>query len=143
MIRIVAVGKMKEEWKSLENEFLKRVKKFCKVEIIEIKESKGNSPQEILRKEAEKIEKYLKGFVIVLDEKGKQIDSQKFSDFLKKSEVTFVIGSHLGLHDIIKEKANFLLSLSQLTFSHLLARIILLEQIYRGFCILHNLPYHK
>jgi 23S rRNA (pseudouridine1915-N3)-methyltransferase len=132
MIRIVCVGKIKQEWKPAQEEFIKRLRRFCKLELIEIKEEK-----------AEMVKNYLQGFVIVLDERGKQMSSQEFAKLLDTKDLTFVIGGKEGVSDEVKQKADFILSLSKMTFSHQLARIILLEQIYRGFCIIHNLPYSR
>lgn len=133
MIRIVCIGKIKKEWKNVNDEFFKRINTFTKIEIIELKEEK-----------AKEVEKYVKGFCIVLDEKGKQLTSRDFSKLIKeKDKITFIIGGKEGIEEKIIQKADFILSLSKMTFSHQLARIILLEQIYRAFCIIYNLPYSK
>ncbi len=143
-MRIICIGKLKEEFKILEKEYLKKIKPFTKIEIIEIKEAKGNSAKEILKKEEKEIVPKIKGNIIVLAEEGKLLSSEEFARIVEKSpEITFVIGSSYGISEAIKKKASVLLSLSKMTFSHQLARIILLEQIYRAYCIIKNLPYQR
>ena len=143
-MRIICIGKLKEEFKLLENAYLKKIKPFTKIEIIEIKEAKGNSAKEILKKEEKEIVPKIKGNIIVLVEEGKLLSSEEFARIVEKSpEITFVIGSSYGISEAIKKKASVLLSLSKMTFSHQLARIILLEQIYRAYCIIKNLPYQR
>jgi len=143
-MRIICIGKLKEEFKILEKEYLKKIKPFTKIEIIEIKEAKGNSAKEILKKEEKEIVPKIKGNIIVLVEEGKLLSSEEFARIVEKSpEITFVIGSSYGISEAIKKKASVLLSLSKMTFSHQLARIILLEQIYRAYCIIKNLPYQR
>jgi 23S rRNA (pseudouridine1915-N3)-methyltransferase len=84
------------------------------------------------------------GYCVVLDEKGKQLDSMGFSSLLKsKSRINFFIGGAYGFGDKIKQKANVVVSLSRLTMPHKLAYVVLLEQIYRGFTIISHHPYHK
>jgi 23S rRNA (pseudouridine1915-N3)-methyltransferase len=87
-------------------------------------------------------------YVILLDEKGKNLTSVQFSEFLflilqSQKTVTFVVGAHDGVPDCIKKRADFFLSLSSLTFPHLMARSLLIEQLYRAFQIQHNSPYHR
>ena len=143
-MRIICIGKLKEEFKLLENAYLKKIKPFTKIEIIEIKEAKGNSAKEILKKEEKEIVPKIKGNIIVLAEEGKLLSSEEFARIVEKSpEITFVIGSSYGISEAIKKKASVLLSLSKMTFSHQLARIILLEQIYRAYCTIKNLPYQR
>ena len=85
-----------------------------------------------------------KDYKISLSPNGKKVDSIKFADYLKdKSNISFFIGGAYGLSNDFIQKCDENLSLSDLTFSHKIAKIILSEQIYRGFCILNNHPYHK
>jgi 23S rRNA (pseudouridine1915-N3)-methyltransferase len=87
---------------------------------------------------------YMKGFTVVLDPEGKEMTSEAFSRIFEQEEpVGFFIGGAYGFDDAIKKEATLLLSLSRLTMSHKLARSVLLEQIYRGFTIVNNHPYHK
>ena len=153
-INVVCVGKLKEKYFfEAQNEYLKRLKKFCKLEIIELEESylpQNPSKNEVilaLDKEYEKLTPYLKGQVVVCDLKGKTYDSVQFSKELLKTfdvvdTLTFVIGSSYGLSEKIK-KNNKMISFSMMTFPHHLMRVFLLEQIYRAFCIANNITYHK
>lgn len=157
-IKIVCVGKMKEAYlKDAQKEYLKRLSRFCKVDVIEVDEEKApetaNASQEekIRQKEAERIQKALgkNTTTIALALDGKEMDSVSFSEEIKsfmidgKSDLSFIIGSSTGLDQSIIESAYFRFCLSKLTFPHQLARIILLEQIYRVYKILNNETYHK
>lgn len=154
-IKIVAVGKLKDDFNSLGvSEYMKRIKRFCDVEIKEVQEENfvkmpNNAEIEKIKKlEGDNIEKELTGAVIVLDIQGKQFDSVNLSKeidklFLDNSSLTFVIGGSYGIDDTIKNKAKLRLSFSNLTFPHGLFRVMLLEQIYRSFAIRENTPYHK
>jgi 23S rRNA (pseudouridine1915-N3)-methyltransferase len=134
-IRVIAVGKIDRKLQEIQDYYKSRVKNL---EIIEVK--KGRT----LHEEAERIEKFIKGFAVVLDEKGKQLTSKEFSKFLEKHPfITFVIGGAEGISEELKRKANFLLSLSKLTLQHDIARIVLLEQIFRGKEIIRGSPYHR
>lgn len=148
MIKIICVGKIKEDYlkKGIE-EYKKRITKYSKIEIIELDdESNGN----ILEKERDKILKYIseKDYIITLEINGNTIDSVELSKkiesiYLNYSNITFIIGGSYGLHNDIKNKSNYALSFSKLTFPHQLFRMMLLEQIYRSFKISHNETYHK
>jgi 23S rRNA (pseudouridine1915-N3)-methyltransferase len=90
----------------------------------------------------------LRDFIVVLDEKGKNFSSVEFSKFLRNQKdvgqnITFVIGGPYGLSNGVKSHANLIFSMSKLTFTHQMVRIILLEQIYRGFCIMAGKEYHN
>lgn len=145
MIKIVCLGKIKEKYlNDLINDYQKRINKYHKIEIIELKDIND------IDKEADNILKYInpKDYNVVLDIKGKQIESKELASlidniFLQHSTINFIIGSSDGISDKIKEKANYLLSFSKMTFPHGLFRGILLEQIYRSFKILNNERYHK
>ena len=151
-VNIVCVGNLKEKfWCDAVSEYSKRISKFCNFNIIQIKEENiedKNLIQKALDKEAEQILKYLKGYIVVLDIKGKNFSSEELAktmgDVMQiSSTITFVIGSSFGLSNIVKEKANLKLSFSLLTFPHQLFRVMLVEQIYRVFCIMNNIKYHK
>lgn len=154
-VKVVCVGTLKEDYLlSAQSEYKKRLGKFFKLEIIECPESKFDNPnsaisiQKALQTEAVNIEKHLSGCVIVLDIGGKQYDSVEFAKQISNisqtnSQITFVIGSSYGLSDVVRQKANYLLSFSKFTFPHQLMRIILLEQVYRAGCINNNITYHK
>ena len=118
------------------SEYKKRLSPFCRFDIIELKD-------EGLEKEAAKIEQYLDANCFILDPQGTQMDSGQFSDFLKRREtIKFVIGGPEGIHASIKAKGK-MLSLSRLTFPHELSRLLLIEQIYRAFMIIHKRKYPK
>lgn len=148
MIKIICVGKIKEKfYKEAISEYQKRLSKYTKLEIIEIKDECNN---DILKKEAENIEKYIneKDYIITLEVEGKTIDSVKMAEKIDEtlminSNLVFIIGGSYGLDDTIKKRSNFALSFSKLTFPHQLFRVILLEQIYRSFRIINNESYHK
>ena len=141
-INIVAVGNLKDKFfTDACAEYEKRLRRYCKTEIREITESNE-------KKEALEILNCLKGYVIVLAIEGKNMSSEEFADFIEKktlsaSEFTFVIGGSTGLDDSVKQRADLMLGFGRMTFPHRLARVMLLEQIYRAFGIIHHTAYHK
>ncbi len=151
MIKIICIGKIKEKfYESAIEEYLKRLKKYTKIEIIELNDINNNSNKIILQKERDLIlnKINLKDYIITLEIEGKQLSSIELSKkieetFLTNSDITFIIGGSYGLHNDIKNLSNFKLSFSKLTFPHQLFRVILLEQIYRSFKIMNNETYHK
>lgn len=142
MIRVVCVGKMKDDLRKISEDYLKRIKGFAKIEVVEVNEYKSSNVSESLRKEGERVLGKVDGF-IALDDKGKQLSSEEFSNLVKGGDLAFVIGGHAGLSGEVKSKAKMLLSISRMTLPHQLTRIILLEQVYRAFTIIHKMPYHK
>ena len=157
-IRIIAIGKIKEDYlKEGINEYLKRISKYAKSEIVEVADSslsdKPNQSEieKAINSEGERVFKYLtpSDYVIALDLNKKEMDSVEFSRYLDKkfveggSKLTFIIGGSYGLSKKLKERANDSISLSKMTFLHQMTRLILLEQIYRAFKILNNEIYHK
>ncbi len=151
-IRIICPGKTKQKF--IEEgiaEYTKRLTAFCKLEIIEtadVKLSSSNNIEIVKEKEAEIIRKYLKNdnFLIALDEKGKQYGSIDFAGFIDSYKgirnIDFLIGGVYGLAEELRQKADLLLSFSQMTFTHRMIRMLLVEQIYRSFCILNGKKYH-
>lgn len=157
-LTIVAVGKLKEKYlKEGISEYSKRLSRFCELQVIEVEDEQApenlseSQEMQVKRKEAERIMKKVKegSALVVLDLKGNKLNSERFADKLNsffisgKSHITFVIGGSLGLDDEIIKKSDFRLCLSDMTFPHQLARLILLEQIFRVFKILNNETYHK
>lgn len=157
-ITIISVGKLKEKYlKQAVEEYSKRLQRYCKLDIIELNDEKtpdNASPkeeQQIKEKEGQVILKAIKdnSFVIALDLKGKMLSSEEFASFIQDSNTrgissfTFVIGGSLGLSQEIINRANYKLCFSKMTFPHQLFRVMLLEQIYRGFRIIGGEPYHK
>ena len=142
-INIVCVGKIKEEfYRSAVAEYIKRLSRFAKVEIKELAEGKN------LEEEAESILRAIKGYCFALCIEGRKLSSENLAKEIKKlcdrgEEITFVIGSSCGLANCVKERADFKLSFSDMTFPHQLMRVILSEQIYRAFMINSGSEYHK
>ncbi len=144
MIKIVCVGKIKEKfYRDAIDEYMKRLTRFHKVIIDEVIDSD-------IVKEGKLILNHIsdKDYVIVLDILGKSLNSIEFSSFIDNtliinSNIVFVIGGSDGLNDDVKNRANYSISFSKMTFPHQLFRVILLEQIYRSFKIINNETYHK
>ena len=144
MIKIICVGKIKENYlKDGINDYLKRINKYHKIEIIELNDSN------ILNEETE-ILKHInsKDYLIAMCIEGENISSVDLANkidktFITNPCITFIIGGSDGLTDNIKNKCDYRLSFSKLTYPHGLFRLILLEQIYRSFKILNNETYHK
>ncbi len=151
MIKIICIGHLKEKYLvDACNEYLKRLGKYGKVELIELEDSTIDNQVVALEKEKVSIEKEIssKDFLVVLDIDGQQLDSVEFSEKLNKiminnSNITFLIGSSFGISKDIKDRANMRLSFSKMTFPHQLFRVMLLEQLYRCFKIMNNERYHK
>jgi 23S rRNA (pseudouridine1915-N3)-methyltransferase len=157
-IKLICVGKIKESFfRDAISEYIKRISKFSKVEIIECQDEKtpdnaGDAlNRQIMEKEGERIlSKIAKDdYVITLEILGKELSSielsDKINDILNRgvNSIAFIIGGSLGLSDTVKKRADFKLSFSKMTFPHQLMRVVLLEQIYRSFKIQNNEPYHK
>lgn len=157
-INIVAVGHLKEKYlKEAISEYSKRLTRYCDLEIIEVDDEQApeNLSQaqglQVKKKEAERMLKKMKqgSTLIVLDLKGEQPTSEglatKLDSFMISgaSNLTFILGGSLGLDDELVRMADYRLCMSKMTFPHQLARLILLEQLYRAFKILAGEPYHK
>jgi len=152
-LTLLQIGKTKDKW--LQDgiaEYQKRISAFAKLELIELPDESikhSGYAESVKAKEAITILKYLKpeDYVILLDEKGSLKNSLEFADFLlslsDKSKIVFVIGGVFGVDASIRERANFTMALSSLTFTHRLARLVLCEQIYRALTIINNRNYHK
>ena len=157
-IRLICVGKLKERfYAEAVAEYAKRLGAFCRLEVIELAEERlGENPsaaelEAALNREAEQIEKKLlkDGTIVCLCVEGGQMDSEAFAGLLTRTEnsgrprLSFVIGGSFGLAQKLKDRADLRLSMSIMTFPHHLARVMLLEQIYRGFQIKEGSRYHK
>lgn len=157
-ITVLCVGKCKENyWKEAVCEYAKRLQAYCKPEIIEVADEKtpdGASDTvnaQIKEKEGARLLKQIAGdaYVIALAIDGKKLDSVGFSEYIDRlaltghSHLIFVIGGSLGLDGAVLRRADASISFSDMTFPHQMMRVILLEQIYRGFCISAGRPYHK
>lgn len=157
-ITLITVGKIKEKFfvQAIE-EYSKRLSRYCKLEIIEVADEKTPDhasdavERQIKEKEGERILKALKddSYIIALAIEGKMPDSEQLAAKIDnlgisgQSHITFIIGGSLGLSKAVLQRADEKLSFSAMTFPHQLMRVILLEQIYRSYRIIHHEPYHK
>ena len=157
-ITIICVGKIKEKYlKSAIDEYTKRLSRYCKLNIIELGDERtpdnASVKEEILikEKEGEAILKNIKDsmFAIALELKANMLSSEELSEYMRdlgirgESNIAFIIGGSLGLSKPVLERANYKLCFSKMTFPHQLFRVMLLEQVYRGFRIISGEPYHK
>ncbi|MDQ4122980.1 MAG: 23S rRNA (pseudouridine(1915)-N(3))-methyltransferase RlmH [Acidobacteriota bacterium] len=147
--RFVWIGKTKDKnWRALQEEYLSRLSHFARIEISEIKESQPHDTKEI---EGKRILDVLpeNAFAVLLDVTGKQISSHELAGEIENwqnrslKEIIFIIGGQDGVSESVTARANLKLSLSKMTFTHETARVVLLEQIYRAFTIIHRFPYQK
>ena len=161
MIRLICVGKMKDKaLQSLVSEYVKRISAFSKVDVLEVKDEPNAHAERdaetvrIKDNEAERVLSKLRDqdLVILLDLGGKMWDSEKFAQQLsswqlkagqKGGDLVFVIAGSLGPGKALLERSDVRWKLSDLTFTHLITRVLILEQIYRGFMILNGRTYHK
>ena len=157
-ITLLTVGKVKEKfYVQAIGEFTKRLSRYCKLEILEVADEKtpvggsGQAEEQIRQKEGERLLKHIRddAYVISLEIGGKMLDSLEFSRKIEElgvqgtSHIIFLIGGSLGLGLNVLKRSDFSVSFSKMTFPHQLMRIILLEQIYRGYRIMAGEPYHK
>jgi len=153
-IVLITIGKTNEKY-LIEgiSDYQKRLKhytNFERIEIANIKNAKNFSESELMKREGELILKQIQNsdHLVLLDDKGKDFTSQKFSQKLQqwmlsgKKRLVFVVGGAYGFSDEIYKRGNEKLSLSKMTFSHQMVRLFFVEQIYRGYTILNNEPYH-
>ena len=157
-ITLIAVGKLKEKYlKEAVSEYSKRLGRYCKLEIIEVSDEKTpeqasqTAEEQIREKEGERILKHIKDdmYVIALEIQGKMLSSEELAAKMEglgiqgRSHIAFVIGGSIGLGKEVLKRADESLSFSKMTFPHQLMRVILLEQVYRGYRIINGEPYHK
>lgn len=157
-ISIACVGKIKEKfYKDAILEYEKRLSRYCRLEFLEVADEKtpeGASSaleEQIKEKEARRLLEKIRedAFVCSLEISGKRMTSEGFAGWMEgltvrgTSHIVFVIGGSLGLHEVLRRRADMALSFSDMTFPHQLMRVILVEQIYRAFRIIHGEPYHK
>src|SRR6478672_7068897 len=147
--RFLWVGRTKDKnWLALQDEYLQRLSHFVRVDLTEVRDS---PPHEGKEKEGERILDKLNPstFVCLLDVSGKAVTSQDFAAAVENwqnrglKEVTFVVGGADGVSASVAKRADFVLSLSFMTFTHEMARVIMLEQLYRAFTIINGYPYQK
>jgi len=157
-ITFVTVGKIKEKYfRDAIAEYRKRLSKYCKLDIIEVADERipdkvSEALEDLMKqKEAERILKNIKenAYCVALTIDGRKRDSVNLAEHIEqlglkgKSNLVFVIGGSLGLHNSVIERADEKLSFSDMTFPHQLMRIILIEQIYRCYRIINGEPYHR
>lgn len=157
-ITLITVGKIKEKYlKDAIAEYSKRLSKYCKLEIVEVADDKTpdqaseNVERQIRQKEGERILRYVKddAYVFTLEIGGTMLDSVAFAKKMEtlgiqgKSHLIFIIGGSIGLGEEVLRRSDYALSFSKMTFPHQLMRVILLEQVYRGYRIIEGAPYHK
>ena len=157
-ISVIAVGKIKEKYlKDAVTEYSKRLSRYCKLEIIEAADEKtpdhaSVAVEDAIRaKEGERLLKHIRDdmYVITLEIGGKMLTSEEFAEKIEtlgvqgKSSIAFVIGGSIGLGKEVLKRSDFALSFSKMTFPHQLMRVVLLEQVYRGYRIINGEPYHK
>lgn len=157
-ITVVAVGKIKEKFfEEAIGEYSKRLSRYCKLEILQVADEKTPDKasealeNQIKEKEGERILAQIRdgAYVIALAIEGKMLDSEELADKINTlgisgvSQIIFVIGGSLGLSKKVLDRADYKLSFSRMTFPHQLMRVILLEQVYRGYRIICGEPYHK
>lgn len=134
--------------------YLNRIKHFFPIEVTEIKPERGRQSSNdvaIMRAQSARLLAAIpdRGYTVVLDERGQTLDSLKFAKWLERltidrsDGVNFVVGGDVGLDESVRDRADKLLSLSAMTLPHILARVVLVEQIYRACTLMRNIPYHK
>ena len=157
-ISVIAVGKIKEKYlKDAITEYSKRLSRYCKLEIIEVADEKtpdqaSEAVEDAIRaKEGARLLKHIRDdmYVITLEIGGKMLTSEEFAEKIEtlgvqgRSGIAFVIGGSIGLGKEVLKRSDFALSFSKMTFPHQLMRVVLLEQVYRGYRIVNGQPYHK
>ena len=154
-LRLLCVGRLSESLRGAADDYAARIARYLPLAVEELKEEKGGGkkadPRFICEREGERILQRIPpdAFTVVLDEHGRTLSSEEVAAQLElhmvqgTGELVFVIGGAYGLSEAVKARANLLLSLSSMTFTHQMARLFLLEQIYRGLTILRNEPYHN
>ena len=150
-LKVLWVGKSRDPWvKDAIEEYSGRIRRYIPLELVDIRDEKGAAAEEMRRRECERLEKQISpgATMILLDERGEQMDSPALATFVGKqrdsgvAELIFVIGGAYGFSEEFRRRGR-LLSLSKMTFTHQMVRAFLLEQIYRAFTILNGEPYHQ
>ena len=151
-LHFVWIGKTKERHcAALVDDYLDRIKRYTQIEVSELKEQSSSDGQKVIAAEGLKLLGAIEkdDFVVLLDERGREMTSLELAELLNAGQqrstkrLAFVIGGFAGVSNDIRARANVQLSLSRMTLTHELARVLLTEQVYRAFTILAGLPYHK
>lgn len=144
-LRFLWVGKTRSApAKEMILDYMERVKHYVRVEAAEIRDRD-------IERESEEILSRIgtDSFVVVADERGREITSRAFAELIENHrlagtrQIIFVLGGHAGVGEAVRQRADFLLALSRMTLTHEMARVVLMEQVYRAFTIIHDLPYQK
>ena len=150
-IKIIVIGKTKDKYfQEAESEFVKRISGFAQVEELVLKEEDKGNIEQIKKAEGGKILEKLDNdcFNIALDQNGKNLASEEFAKLIReqrdfgKGKISFIIGGTYGLSNEVLSKVDFKFSFSKMTFTHIMIRVFLLEQIYRAFTIIKGKKYH-
>ncbi|OUO53464.1 hypothetical protein B5F76_05445 [Desulfovibrio sp. An276] len=150
-LRLVCVGRLKLPcWKEASDMYEKRLGRFRKLQITEVKDASAASERERSRIEGERLLETVQArdLVVVLDERGKDMSSLDLANFLDRADARgqgttcFLVGGPFGHTDEVRKRADFLWRLSALTLPHELARVVLMEQLYRAECLRNHVPYH-
>ena len=150
-LHVLWVGRTQEDWlKRGIEEYVGRIRRYTSLEILEAKEEKGAQAETGRNRECERLARLLPkgGKLVLLDQRGRQMPSPEFASFIGQkrdtgtSELCFAIGGAYGFSDTFRQRADAVISLSSMTFTHQMVRLFLLEQIYRGFTILNGEHYH-
>ena len=151
-LRLIWIGKTKDErLRSLAEEYLRRLSRFVRCEVVELAASKSKDEREGIEEEGRRILSGLRAdsFTVLLDVNGRECSSQELAAEIERwqlagrKEVAFVIGGHNGVSREVLKRVNARWSLSRLTLTHEMARVVLAEQLYRAYTIIHGLPYQK
>jgi 23S rRNA (pseudouridine1915-N3)-methyltransferase len=151
-ILLLFVGRTKNpDLVSLLREYERRIHHFCDLTLTGIRPAEERETARMMDKEGEMLLARIRpdAFVVALDPAGESLTSEKFASLISDrrdhslKDLVFVIGSHQGLSDKVKKRANKILSLSAMTLNHEVAQLVLVEQIYRAFTLIHHIPYHK
>lgn len=151
-LRLIWVGKTRSEpLRALVDDYVRRLSRFARCEVTELREGAGADERAVLAEEGKRIADAVAAgsFVVLLDVEGRQWSSPEVAAELERwqnegrKEVAFVVGGHLGVSPEVKAGADVRWSLSRLTLTHEMARVVLAEQLYRGYTILRGLPYQK
>lgn len=151
-LRLIWVGKTRSEpLRALVDDYVRRLSRFARCEVTELREGAGADERAVLAEEGKRIADAVAAgsFVVLLDVEGRQWSSPEVAAELERwqnegrKEVAFVVGGHLGVSPEVKARADVRWSLSRLTLTHEMARVVLAEQLYRGYTILRGLPYQK
>ncbi len=154
-LKLICVGKLTETWqRDAADEYAGRVQRYFPLDIVELKEEKGGRKGDtigLLKREGARIMEKVpdRAFLVVLDERGRNLGSEQLAALLSEEMLhggrdwCLLLGGPYGLDPAVRKRADLILSLSKMTFTHQMARVLLLEQLYRSCTIIKNEPYHN